>query len=268
MEFPEKSCTISVAKPRESADLIQQKKLEHPIQSPTIITTYKSFEEFNLRISKLKIAPWKIEYCSTYTKIFVFDNIHSVPYLEIYVLDTFDLNVRCLLWNLNAEHQIFIACGKSIQNTTLSLLINVLNKFYLCPGMEHNILLNAMKSLNLNSNETAILHSVPKNYDPTHAQTPVQQSTYYRSKICSVLVQSKEMCLGCRKEEGKFMKAEKRKTSTVAVPAKSKAPISQTSVKRLQLTLSNFRMENEDLKHQIKQLQDELNSSSVKISKD
>ena len=86
--------------------------------------------------------------------------------------------------------------------------------------------------------------------------------------MCSVLVQSKEMCLGCRKEEGKFMKAEKRKTSTVAIPAKSKAPISQTSVKRLQLTLSNFRMENEDLKHQIKQLQDELNSSSVKVSKD
>ena len=269
LEFPEKSITTSVSKPRKSADFINQKKLEHPIQSSTDVTllpTYKSFEEFNLRISKLKISPWKIEYCSTYTKIFVLDNIHSVPYLEIYVLDNFNFTIRCLLWNLYAEHQNFIECGNYIESMTLSILINKLNKFYLCPGMENNTLLNAMRNLNLNNNETAILHSVPKNYDPTQVQTPIQQSTFYRSKSCTMLLSDKEMCLGCRKEEGKLMKAEKRKTLTQSMPAKSKAPISQTSVNRLQLTLSNFRLENEGLKSQIKLLQEELNSSSLKIN--
>ena len=271
LEFPEKSCTTSVSKPRESADLIKQKKLEHPIKlSTTNVSTYKSFEEFNLRISKLKIAPWFIDYCSTYTRIIKLDGIHSVPYLEIYVLkNNFDFNVRCLLWDINADHRIFTECGKSIQNTTLSTLINNLDKFYLCPGIENNILLNAMRNLNLNNNETALLHSVPKIYNPLlllNVHTPIQQSTFYRSKACNMLVVTEEICMDCQKEEGKLLKAEKRKISTQSMPAKSKAPISQTSVKRLQLTLSHFRLENEDLKSQIKILQEELNSSSLKIN--
>ena len=267
LEFPEKSCNISVSKPRQSADIINQKKFEHPIELPISSIIYNSFEEFNFRISNLKIAPWSIEYSSTYTKISKYDEIHSVEYLEVYVLQNFEFKLRCLLLNINFDHIIFAECGKSLQYITLSNLIHTLDKFFLCPGIENDMLLKASQNLNLSNHGSAILHNVPTIYDPTQDQIiPIQQSTFYRSKTCNMLVVTNEICTNCQKEQGKLLKAEKRKLSMQSMPAKAKAPISQTSVKRLQLTLSQFRFENEDLKSQIKLLQKELNSSSFKIN--
>ena len=89
----------------------------------------------------------------------------------------------------------------------------------------------------LSNNGSAILHNVPTIYDPTQDQIiPINQSTFYRSKTCNMLVAINEICTNCQKEQGRLLKAEKRKTAMQSIPAKAKAPISQTSVKILQLT--------------------------------
>ena len=59
---------------------------------------------------------------------------------------------------------------------------------------------------------------------------------------------------------------EKRKLESIQEPAKPQAPISTTSKNKIKLTIQNYRIENKVLKHDLTQLREELEKSSIKTS--
>ena len=84
-------------KPRQSAENIQNKKAENPIVPVLHQPPYSSFDDFNKKISLLKLSSYHIQYYASYTKIFKFDHEHSVPFIEISVKNNLDFQIRVYL---------------------------------------------------------------------------------------------------------------------------------------------------------------------------
>ena len=60
----------------------------------------------------------------------------------------------------------------------------------------------------------------------------------------------------------------KRKGNSIITPAKTNAPISQTSSERLKLTLQTWQMRNKELKMKLGQLQEEISKASLPVIAD
>ena len=259
LAFPEKSFPPAVIVPRQSATSINEKRL---VSSPICVgpsQPYSSFEEFKNKISDLKLESYGVQHCLKYTRIFKFDLIHSVPFIEIYVQESLDYSIRVYSWNIPASHQIYEYSLK--KDLTLSSLIKIINSYVLCSGMVNKIL-----------KESAIfLHAIPKHYDPGQSslslsQSPLHQTTYYRSASCYVLCNSEGgSCNNCSTEDKKQDKSKKRNVDSQTKPAEDKAPLSQTSTERIRLKLHNFRLENKELKEQLLKLHEEIKSSAVEV---
>ena len=80
-----------------------------------------------------------------------------------------------------------------------------------------------------------------------------------------------ESCKNCIKFERNGLsttkKLLKRKEKNIT-PAKTNAPISQTSSKCLKVTIQTYRMENKELKMKLGQLQEEISKASLPVSAD
>ena len=259
--FPVKSIDSVSYKPRESSEIIQQKKIENPIPDVPYQKCYKSFEDFNKKICNLKLNSYAVEKYPTYTKIFKFDDVHSIPFIEIYVQNSLEFHIRVYLWKLPKNHEIYT---KSLWDITLTTLTSTIENSFICPGIISSY-------CNYNN---AISHVVPKNYDPLEVQEfALNQDVYYRSKFCILLCNSTTMCKFCDKSKSKLVKADNRKKLSDSLPAKDKAPLSRTSTERIRKKIGSLNLlktelilENNNLKEQITALQNELNSSSLTVS--
>ena len=99
LNLPVKSIPSSTPKPRESSNSVLLKRSLPAIEGDTDRSTecYKSFAEFNSRISTLKLKGWQINSLDNVTHITQNDQIHSVPKYEIFVNDQLSYTVRVLL---------------------------------------------------------------------------------------------------------------------------------------------------------------------------
>ena len=164
------------------------------------------------------------------------DNIHMVPKYEIYV-------------DLYTSNQF------SMKNIT-SHLINNIKLYSICPGLNNQFACGCIQ------------HSVPKLFsmESLSSSYPLHQSKWYRAPSCFMLIHNSfgkgSACIGI---ESKEMLTLKRKKDNITVPAKSKAPISLTSPERVKLTLQNYRLENKQLKEEVKNLQHEISSKSLEV---
>ena len=258
--FPEKSIPSTQSEHRESAQEIQRKRIECPVVIKVkSLPPYSSFDDFNKKISLLKLNQYKIERFTSFTKISKFEADYAIPSVEIYVKPDLQFKIRVFSWKLNESHQIY---NYKLNEITLSTLINTIEQLSLCSGI-------SLPSTNVN----VIAHVVPKCYDPCMSETfPLHQDIYYRSRNCLVLSESL-MCKCCVKSKPKVIKAENRKAIISATPAKDKAPLSLTSPARIRskiLSLNSIKndllIENKELKTQVTRLQGELNEASVKVS--
>ena len=69
-------------------------------------------------------------------------------------------------------------------------------------------------------------------------------------------------------QTNKLQKAVKRKADTLTKPAQLNAPISITSPDRIKLTMQNYRFENAILKQEMKNMQDEIQKNSLRVTSD
>ena len=142
----------------------------------TSATLVSSFEEFKKEISDLKLESYGVQHYLAYTRIFKFDLIHSVPFIEIYVQESLDYNILVYSWNIPACHHIY---ENPLKDLTFSSLIKVINSYVLCPGMVNKIL----------KESSVLLHGIPKNYD--HAQPSLSVSPLHQTKIVAKIVPQK-----------------------------------------------------------------------------
>ncbi|XP_057290402.1 uncharacterized protein LOC130613092 [Hydractinia symbiolongicarpus] len=247
--FPSSS---TCSRPRQSAQSILQKKIE-PVEN-VITDQYKSFTDFISKTQLLKLVGWSFTYTSDCASFACHDAIHSVPKYEIYVDNNLVFTVRVLLWSVPAKHDIY---SQSLKLITITYLTRLIMDLKLCPGLTDHFAGSCLE------------HCVPKVFnikDSTSA--PLHQSKWYRSPNCIVLIPpSSAKCLECVRSESKESLSLKRKRDNLISPAKLKAPISMTSPDRIIKTLQNHRLENKELKEELKKMQDEISTCAVSVQK-
>ena len=125
----------------------------------------------------------------------------------------------------------------------------------------------------MNKEKKTFVIQYQKTFDfSQNSSVSFHQVTFYRSISCVLLIDKpNESCRNCIKFERYALsttkKLLKRKEKNIT-PAKTNAPISQTSSECLKVTIQTYRMENKELKMKFGQLQEEISKVSVSVSAD
>lgn len=264
INLPQKSHTASstITRPRDSAFNINQKKLISTSTTAAVERPdcYKSFDDFKTRVSCLKLNSWQVSSpTANYMSFYFYDQVHSVPNYEIYVDESLNFTIRCLLWSVPATHDLYKQYEQSVKNVTISSLISDLSSYKLCPG-----LLDKFAG-------SCIEHIAPRIFTIHHnvlpSSSPLFQSKWYRPPVCCLLIyKDLEKCSACEKVEKQETLSLKRKRNNLNVPAKLKAPIMLTSPERVKLTIQGLRMENKQLQEELVKLRAEIHHNSVSVN--
>ena len=132
---------------------------------------------------------------------------------------------------------------KSILNVKkASKLIKVISSYNICKK--------------LSTRKKKVCHSVPKTFDfSQNSSVPFHQVTFDHSISCGLLIDKpNESCQNSKKLERNAISTAKKKLlkrkGNSITPAKTNAPITQTSSERLKLTIQTYQMRNKELKNE------------------
>ena len=216
---------------------------------------YADLHEFNKQISSLKVPDdWQIS--NKQKHIFQKNKSYKISSVDIYVVQDFEFIICVFSWSIPLEHEIYTKYKRAMKNAPF------LTSFNICSVIKDE-----------QAKKPAICHSVPKTFDfSQNSSVPFHQVTFYRSISCVLLIDKpNESCRNCIKFERNSLsttkKLLKRKEKNIT-PAKRNAAISQTSSKRLKITIQTYRMENKELKIKLGQLQEEISKASLAVSAD
>ena len=81
---------------------------------------------------------WKIENRENYLYVSMQTKEDLLPKYEIFIKEDFEFIIRVYAWGLPKEHQIYINNMRSLENITLSQLIQSITKLNLCKGMDND----------------------------------------------------------------------------------------------------------------------------------
>eukprot|EP00794_Sanderia_malayensis_P001236 gene1236-1360_t len=270
--LPVKSVQTSASSnpnPRQSADAISNKKIVHQNTSSTCSSTvcYKSFDEFCARAKKLKLyGGWLIsQEEADYLKIVKEDGRHELPVYEIYIDDSLGFTIRVFGWLIPNDNDIYMHRKRTMQNITLSNLINLLDSQIICNGVSQKV---ATKS-----NCKILKHCVPREFsvfgdDSEDSEYPLAETVFYRHPSCEVLTDEEmdfkcNICFKFQKKETKFFA---KLNEDQILPAKLNAPITTTNPQKVRLALKEYRLENKALKQELQVMKREIESKSLPIS--
>ena len=135
---------------------------------------------------------WQVSSPPNYMSFFNYDQIHSVPKFEIYVEESLNFTVRCLLWSVPVEHELYSRYKQSVKHITLSNLVSCLSSYKLCPGLAYQFAGGCIE------------RTVPRIFTLNKTPSPLFQTNYYRSSSCQVLIsKGVEKCSACNIVERK-----------------------------------------------------------------
>ena len=177
LNLPTKSFT-KIHNERSTAS-IEKRAASTLITSP-VTDCYKTFDEFNTRIVKLKLpSGWDIKKRSaTLTSIYCMDTKHIVPKYEILVDEELSYNILVYNWLLSKCNSLVSSYQSSIKNITLSSLISEISSTKICEGVKYK-------------NDTNITHTVPILFSPDkNSSTPITQTEFSRPQQCLILSDS------------------------------------------------------------------------------
>ena len=160
--------------------------------------------------------------------------------------------MRCLLWRVPVEYELYSLYKQSVKNITLSNLVSCLSSYKLYPGLADQFAGGCIE------------HTVPRIFILNKTPSPLFQAKYYRSSSCKVLIsEGVEECSACNIVERKEHLSLKTKRSNLISPANLKAPVTLTSPERIKLTLRGLRVENKQ--EEIVKIREEINNNSLVI---
>lgn len=255
LNLPQKSVPSSLKSVSErSTTSIEKRVLTSSSSSSQTkpYVAYKSFEEFFERIKKLKLpVGWSISMKDDLTCVTFTDDEFEVPKFKIYVKNDLDFKIFVFNWKLPENHTILTETHSSFSKITLSLLIQKINVYVLCKGVE------------IFSNKI-VRHCIPKSIDPFshNNDSPTSQFEILRTVNCYVLTE-KERCKSCHEKVCQNQKQAKISAEKAKDPLKPKAPLSLVSPDRIKTTLQSFRIENKCLLEENKKLQSIIEKSAV-----
>ena len=147
---------------------------------------------------------------------FNYDQIHSVPKFEIYVEESLNFTVRCLLWSVPVEHELYCLYKQSVKKITLSNLVSCLSSYKLCPGLAFQFAGGCIE------------HTVPRIFTLNKTPSPLFQTNYYLSPSCQVLISGVKKCSACNIVEGTLEHKKKEEQLNFSSEIKSSCDIDIT----------------------------------------
>ena len=244
---------FTVFKTERSTSSIEKRVVAYAAVTPennVCAECYKSFEDFNNRVMKLKLpVGWDIKVNTTtqLTSIKYMDSEFVIPKYQIFVKN--DLSFNLLIYNWEVKSNTIC----SMKFKTLSTLIKEINQAHICKGVDF-------------VSDNLIKHTVPKLFSPTTVSKPLEQVEYRRPSNCLVLYEKGYKCKICHEKELQNHRQLKKKAQKSVEPAKLNALISLTSPERVKLSMQNYRIENKHLTEEIKRLQKIIADSAVPAS--
>ncbi|XP_022799506.1 uncharacterized protein LOC111337464 [Stylophora pistillata] len=178
------------------------------------------------------------------------DGQYVLPTTEIIVADSLTFTVKVYGCYLPEDHPIYMKYRRSERNITISRLVDELEGYIICCGVELN-----------DSDCSKLLHHVIPTCSDSGESDSEQfpHKGYWRAKGCLIYA-SDSVCPECK--EHAAQKAKPRQSGTLK-PAHVKAPVSVTDPRRIKLTLQEQRLRCSELEHQLDEMRNELKKSSI-----
>jgi hypothetical protein len=218
--FQTQKCERSTASIEKRATLPTSTASSSATQSNSV---YRTIAEFIKRIQKLKLpSGWEIKDKVNFTSIYIMDNVHVVPKIEILVQESLHFNVLVYNWNVPKNNNSLSNYNSSMENITLSALISEILSKDICQGVNFN-------------SRNHIVHAVPKLF--TVSRAPFFQTKFNRPQKCLILCDL-EKCKVCSDAEKLNLKQGKIRLEKEMELIKLNAPLSLTSPERLKAAVS------------------------------
>ena len=220
---------------------------------PTVY--YKNFEDLRNKISDLKsLQNWDktVEVdCIVLRKQ---NPKYLIPEFTVILDDSLGFTIKVYEWFLPEDHEIYKINKRSLKNVTLSNLLNKIGSYTICSGTtikEYNetLYLHQLAERNCN-NESEI--------DENSALAPFQSNLIFRVKNCSLLIKTQNHCTYCAKYDLIKKRRIRQKDKKDSIPAKLKAPISNTNLNKIKLRMQQERLKCRQLEQKIENMQKEL----------
>ena len=247
--LPQKSHPKEELKERRHLNIVKD-----IIREPRGNYCYATFKELCSRTEHLKLAQWEREILSNRISLRLCAEPFILPKYELVIEESFKYTCIIYGWVMPFSHEIYSQYERSVQNITVSQLINKLETYDICGGVS------------LPGTEL-LTHAVPIKVDMLQEmESQAQVKLFRRTKQCQVLQMNENKCHNCKIVETKLKKEEVKKSRNINVPAKLNAPLSQTHPNRLKLTIQQQRMKCSQLEEEINKMRKEIATSGVKLN--
>ncbi len=228
---------------------------------------YKNFQQVRSRACKISMKQWSLD-SKGHDIVFKTKDQQNTIYLqtEIHISDGLEFSIWVLGWPLPITHMSYKEYKRSIQHVTLSQLLNEINSYTLCEGVQnddgrckkHSVLLSQAAA-----SENADESDYSEEFNPFNACR-----SYNRHPYCQMLVDKGSKCNQCQCCEKTIEVSRRRRQVKLKEPAKPNARLSATHPMRLKLTLKEQRLKIKNLEETIAEMQIEIKSGSVSVTTD
>ena len=135
LNLPEKSLPTTVITPRSTTSIEKRITCIASKIDDAPKKCYKDFEDVSKKIKLLKAVGWDIIQHDQIIKLVKYEASYEIPKYEINVDNSLNFTIRVYGWLLPETHELYVKKFRSIQNITLSRLMQVLDLFKFCEGI-------------------------------------------------------------------------------------------------------------------------------------
>ena len=261
--IPKKSIETKPAKPARRALLRMFRNSDVPVIGKPV---YKNLQQVTSRARKISLKEWSLDFQGN-DIVFKTKNQNTLyAHTEVHISDGLEFSIWVFGWPLPVTHVIYKEYKRSIQHVTLSQLLNEINSYTLCEGVK-------------NDDGRCRKHPILQNQPTTSGSADESDAgeefnpfntcrSYHRHPYCQVLVDEGNKCSQCQSCEKTIEASRKRRNAKLREPAKPNAPVSATHPMRLKLTLKDQRFKIQKLEEKIAEMQSEIKSASIGVTKD
>ena len=216
---------------------------------------YKDFTSLQNALQRINLEGWSVTYGDNLIQINFNDQTNALPKYCLIIENNLRFTIAVFNWKLPEGSHIYQDAQRSLKYLKLSKLLSKISGAVICTGVT-----------SADAKTSASLHVVPSILDVTN-DIPFQYTQYYRAPTCYVLLEpgTSESCNDCKKFEGRAIQAYKVKTSLQETAVKSRAPLTATSHSRLKATVFSERMKCGLLEEKLREMDKEIQSSSVQL---
>ena len=245
-----------------------KKEIPRPVRSvvqefvPTKAHSYyQNLQDVKNRVGKLVLKEWSITITANSVSLTKYQCPYLLPKFEVIIDESLAYTISVFKWYLPDDHFLYKDFKRTVRVVTVSDLLRNLERSHICKGHRQDFLTGK-----------SIRHAIPLDNNPeeaTEKDQPFITNDYLRARDCNLLIPGDgDQCSLCKIQNDSQSQQQKRSRAKDLVPAKTKAPVSLTSAKRLKLSLQAQRLQCRQLQSRVKEMEVEIEKNSLEIKTD